>query len=75
MHVTHDVDAPAGPPVTFDDFLHVDIRTATVVAAEPCMNGSEWRARETSIRRRSGSHCDTVWRILMLWALCGGCRH
>jgi hypothetical protein len=22
MHATHDVDAPAGPPVTFDDFLH-----------------------------------------------------
>lgn len=35
MHATHDLDAPAGPPITFDDFLGVDIRTGTVVAAEP----------------------------------------
>ena len=33
MHTTHDLDAPAGPPITFDDFLSVDIRTGTVVDA------------------------------------------
>lgn len=35
MHAGHDLDAPAGPPITFDDFLAVDIRMGTVVAAEP----------------------------------------
>ena len=35
MHATHGLDAPAGPPITFDDFLGVDIRMGTVVAAEP----------------------------------------
>ena len=35
MHMNHSLDAPAGPPITFDDFLAVDIRVGTVVAAEP----------------------------------------
>ena len=35
MHATHALDAPAGPPIGFDDFLAVDIRIGTVVAAEP----------------------------------------
>ena len=35
MHATHALDAPAGPLISFDDFLTVDIRAGTVVAAEP----------------------------------------
>jgi tRNA-binding protein len=35
MHLNHDPDAPAAPKITFDQFLAVDIRVGTVVAAEP----------------------------------------
>jgi tRNA-binding protein len=35
MHANHSLDAPAGPPISFDEFLAVDIRMGTVVAAEP----------------------------------------
>ncbi|QXQ08263.1 tRNA-binding protein [Sphingosinicellaceae bacterium] len=33
MHMVHDPHAPAAPPITFDDFLKVDIRTGTVRTA------------------------------------------
>jgi tRNA-binding protein len=35
MHANHSLDAPAGPPISFDEFLAVDIRMGTVVVAEP----------------------------------------
>ncbi|HEY2402904.1 MAG TPA: tRNA-binding protein, partial [Steroidobacteraceae bacterium] len=35
MHANHDLTAPAGPPITFDAFLAVDIRVGTIVTAEP----------------------------------------
>jgi tRNA-binding protein len=34
MHLDHDPAAPAGETIAFDDFLKVDIRLGTVVAAE-----------------------------------------
>ena len=35
MHKLSDPSAPAAGPIAFDDFLRVDIRAGTVVAAEP----------------------------------------
>jgi tRNA-binding protein len=35
MHLLDDAQAPAAPTIGFDDFLKVDIRAGTVVAAEP----------------------------------------
>ncbi|WP_409560479.1 tRNA-binding protein [Hyphomicrobium sp. B1] len=35
MHLVHDPNAPISPAITFDQFLTVDIRVGTVVAAEP----------------------------------------
>lgn len=35
MHVNHDRDAGAASEITFDDFLRIDIRIGTIVAAEP----------------------------------------
>ena len=35
MHIDHDKDALAAEAITFDDFLRVDIRIGTIVAADP----------------------------------------
>lgn len=35
MHMSHDASAPAAAEITFDQFLAVDIRVGTIVAAEP----------------------------------------
>lgn len=35
MHLLDDAQAPAAPTIDFDDFLKVDVRAGTVVAAEP----------------------------------------
>ncbi|MCR5869897.1 MULTISPECIES: tRNA-binding protein [unclassified Sphingomonas] len=35
MHMTHAADAPAAPKISFDQFLAVDIRVGTIIAAEP----------------------------------------
>ena len=35
MHMTHQPDAPAAPVIDFAQFLAVDIRVGTIIAAEP----------------------------------------
>jgi tRNA-binding protein len=35
MHMTHEPAAPAAPEIAFDQFLAVDIRVGTIIAAHP----------------------------------------
>ena len=35
MHKLHDHDAPVAETISFDDFLKVDVRVGTIVAADP----------------------------------------
>jgi len=35
MHISHSLEEPPSDPITLDEFLAVDIRVGTVIAAEP----------------------------------------
>jgi tRNA-binding protein len=35
MHLSHDPASPPADPISFDDFLKIDVRIGTIVSAEP----------------------------------------
>jgi tRNA-binding protein len=35
MHLSHDPSSPAAPPISFEQFLAVDIRIGTIIDAQP----------------------------------------
>ncbi|TWT86174.1 Methionine--tRNA ligase [Pseudobythopirellula maris] len=48
MHLEHDPATPASPEIGFDDFLKVDVRLGTVLAAQP-LEGARKPALELTI--------------------------
>ena len=68
MHLDHDAAAPAAEQITFDDFLKVDIRVGTIVAAEVYEG-----ARKPSLKLRIDfgpgiGECKSVGQVAALYS-------
>lgn len=47
MHLRSDLDSPAEPTITFEDFLAVDIRVGRILTAQPAQGTSKPTCRMT----------------------------